>query len=367
MGVIAPFAEPAAGVAGPHEGVGVGWPLVSVVITCYNYARYIGACLGSIQRQNYPRFECVVVDDCSNDGSAELVEQFIRQHGLAAQFSLVRHERNRGQLAAFRTGLQASEGPFVVFVDADDLLHENFLATHVAAHLRVSPVAFTCSNQYQVDEHAELIGGAYLELRPEQGAQRVEPRCLFRPAWIWATTSSMMFRRAALEAILPQSGADDEFRRCADYYICHFSNLLGGSVLLPELLAYYRRHGANCFSTNRLIGARLPPGDMRTHPTHRTVVSVIRRHVLAHWGDFAALLTERGAVSMLSRITPPGQAAALALRALARRAGTVPLRLALRLLRQSCTRYATFVLRSFCVAAPFAQLKVEPAEHEPRR
>ena len=47
-------------------------PLVSVIVTSFNYAPYIEACLSSIGRQTYPHFECVVVDDASTDDSVEM-------------------------------------------------------------------------------------------------------------------------------------------------------------------------------------------------------------------------------------------------------------------------------------------------------
>src|SRR5262245_63457351 len=49
-----------------------GWarhPLVSIVVTNYNYGRYVRAAIDSVKAQSYPRIECVVVDDCSSDGS----------------------------------------------------------------------------------------------------------------------------------------------------------------------------------------------------------------------------------------------------------------------------------------------------------
>jgi cellulose synthase/poly-beta-1,6-N-acetylglucosamine synthase-like glycosyltransferase len=47
----------------------VALPRVSVIVTAYNYARYIGECLASIRAQTYTNFECVVVDDRSADGT----------------------------------------------------------------------------------------------------------------------------------------------------------------------------------------------------------------------------------------------------------------------------------------------------------
>lgn len=350
----------------PLKDLGLEWPLVSVIVTSYNYACYIEPCLRSIQQQSYSRFECIVVDDASTDNSADVVEQYIRAHGLEQNFRLVRRAVNGGQLAAFRTGLDHSKGRFIAFIDADDMLQERFLHAHLEVHLTDFPVAFTSSNQCQINEHGELIAGVHPDLRTDMGRTRVILMCLFNPTWVWATTSSMMFRRAVLEAIMPAPGVDEGFRRCADNYICHFANLLGESVLIPEVLGYYRRHGENCFSRNPLIGGRAPTGDMRNHPAHLLVLSTIRRHTLSRISDFVSLKTARGLARMLSRITPPGLAVSMLLRALVRPAYPMSARIALRLLVMSTISYAGFWIRRFTRKPPFAQLKLEPAGKIPQ-
>lgn len=337
----------ASGVEALPGNLGLEWPLVSVIITCYNYARYIGACLDSVRRQDYSRFECIVVDDASTDGSAELVEAYLRNHQLASQFQLVRRPVNGGQLAAFRTGLEHSQGRFIVFLDADDLLLEGFVSAHVDAHLNNFPVAFTSSNQYQINELGEVVGGVHPDLYADTNPRRAITRCLFHTIWIWATTSSMMFRRAALEAIMPASSADDDFRRCADNYVCHFSNLLSGSILLPEVLGAYRRHGANSFSKNPFFGGRTPTGSMTDHPRSAVVRHTVCLHILTNLPRFSALFSEKGVPRLLSRILSPGPAVAILLKSLLPVGRPMPPWMAGRLLVLSILNYMGYWYRLF--------------------
>jgi glycosyltransferase involved in cell wall biosynthesis len=85
-----------------------------VVIPCFNQRAYVGAAIESVLAQTYANIEVVVVDDGSDDGSAEL----IRSH---RGVRYVRQE-NAGLARARNTGLEASTGAFVVFLDADDWL-----------------------------------------------------------------------------------------------------------------------------------------------------------------------------------------------------------------------------------------------------
>ena len=270
---------------------GIKLPFVSVVVTCYNYENYIVACLQSVARQSYPHFECVVVDDHSTDDSVRLIEEFIGSVKSAVKFFLVRHSSNGGQMAAFRTGLQHAQGVFVVFVDADDLLLEDFLVSHVRAHISARlPVAFTSSNQFQINEDDQMTAGNHADLQTNGKFRYVAPKSLQEPYWIWATTSSMMFRRAILQAILPDDC--EPFRVCADNYICHFANLVGGSMLIPTVHGCYRRHGRNCFSNNPIVGGCLPTGDMRRHPRHKVVRTGIVSHLQKNRERFVGMLSE---------------------------------------------------------------------------
>lgn len=274
-------------------------PLVTVVVTCYNYGSYIIDCLRSVAAQNYPRFHCIVVDDCSSDESVSKIRTFLSSAEANNRFDLFCHDQNIGQMGAFKTGLAHADGVFVVFVDADDLLLEDFISAHVRAHLNMEPVAFTSSDQYQINERGELVSGHHADLQTKGKFRLIGPASLHRPFWVWATTSSMMFRKAVLDLVMPYEV--EQFRICADNYVSHFANLIGGSLLIPDVYGCYRRHGMNYFSSNSLVGGRHPTGDMRHHPRH----DVIRRTILAiliqRHKDFCAVLSEGGYKTLLAR------------------------------------------------------------------
>ena len=276
-------------------------PKVSIIVTNYNYADYIQDCLHSVSLQTYPDVECIIVDDHSSDDSVDRIERFIRSDTSHIRFSLLTHESTRGQYAAFRTGVQQSAGAFVSFLDADDLLLPDFVSEHVRMHLSCPPVAFTSSNQFQIDSEGQVIGGVHPDLETQNSYRSVSTISLQRSFWVWATTSSMMFRRPVLNYVL--SDSDDAFRRCADNYVCHFSNLLGGSILIPMVLGCYRRHLNNAFSNNPLIGGRLPTGDMRNHPTHHLVLHHISERLFECNQQFISLLGVGGFFDALSKVT----------------------------------------------------------------
>lgn len=97
--------------------------LVSVVVPVYNVEPYLCECVDSILGQTYGNIEVILVDDGSTDGSPALCDE------LADIDERVRaiHQENRGLSGARNTGLEASHGEFITFVDSDDWLASNMI------------------------------------------------------------------------------------------------------------------------------------------------------------------------------------------------------------------------------------------------
>jgi glycosyltransferase involved in cell wall biosynthesis len=313
------------------DSVRVKPPVVSVIVTNFNYAPYIEACLSSIAAQSYRHFECIVVDDASTDGSVEIIDRFIHSDLGAGKFRLQRHSENEGQMAAFQTGLQHTDGTFVVFVDADDLLFPDFLETHLKAHLNSAQLAaFTNSELLQISADGQVLSGiqglcgtpALRSRRAPDGhkwslstasrfafEQPVLPVTYVRrqevhsTGWIWSTTSATMFRRAVLDVIMsPESRC---LRISADRYMFNFSHGLGGSLLIPSVHGCYRRHGINGFGANPVLGGDGFLGDNRKDPA-RLVNVLIFQDILRKFDLFCALVGRSHTIRLLFYFRPRG-------------------------------------------------------------
>jgi glycosyltransferase involved in cell wall biosynthesis len=98
--------------------------LVSVVISNYNYAKYVGLAIDSVRAQTYPNIEILVVDDGSTDGSLDIIARQARGDGRIRTF----FQQNSGQAAATNRGIMEARGEFVAFLDADDIWYPEKLA-----------------------------------------------------------------------------------------------------------------------------------------------------------------------------------------------------------------------------------------------
>jgi len=99
---------------------------VSFIIPIYNVEPYIAECLQSVMRQTYTdSLECILVDDCGADKSMAVAEQLIAEYDGPIAFRVIHHEQNRGLSAARNTGMDASTGDYVYFLDSDDWISDD--------------------------------------------------------------------------------------------------------------------------------------------------------------------------------------------------------------------------------------------------
>lgn len=100
-------------------------PLISCIIPVYNASAYLKRCLESVLRQDYRPIELILVDDGSNDGSDTLCDEYQR----AYPFVTAIHTPNRGASLARKLGIEQAKGDYLLFVDSDDYLAPDAIAT----------------------------------------------------------------------------------------------------------------------------------------------------------------------------------------------------------------------------------------------
>ena len=101
-------------------------PLISIVVPVYNMEKYLERCVDSILEQTYRNLEIILVDDCSSDTSATLIQKYVEQDD---RIKVARHEVNRGLFQARITGSQIARGKYIAFVDSDDYVSIDWFRT----------------------------------------------------------------------------------------------------------------------------------------------------------------------------------------------------------------------------------------------
>lgn len=98
-------------------------PFFSIIVPVYNVAKYISECVDSILNQDYSSFEIILVDDGSTDASGKICDEYVKKD----QRIKVIHQENKGLSEARNSGIKASVGNYLLFVDSDDYIAKNSL------------------------------------------------------------------------------------------------------------------------------------------------------------------------------------------------------------------------------------------------
>ncbi len=199
-------------------------PLVSVIVSCFNGERYLTAVLRSLLQQTHANLEVLVVDDCSTDHTAELVNALARSD---SRIRLLRNKRNVGTYVSRNRALRAARGVYVTTQDADDWSHPERIEQQVRL----------------LEENRQAVACYCVGVRmSEQG--RFE---LVRPGTLLRATCypSLMYRRVAA---LQMVGYWDCVRVEADAeYIERLVRLYGKRVVAAcprPLIVQLRRDGS---------------------------------------------------------------------------------------------------------------------------
>jgi glycosyltransferase involved in cell wall biosynthesis len=105
-------------------------PAVSVIVPSYNLGQYLPQALDSVLCQTFQDWECLIVENGSTDGSMNVVTDYCNGD---PRFIPVVFQENRGVAAARNRGLELAEGDYILFLDADDLIAPDYMASAVVA------------------------------------------------------------------------------------------------------------------------------------------------------------------------------------------------------------------------------------------
>ena len=96
-------------------------PLISIVITNYNYGKYLRESIESAINQTYKNLEIILIDDASTDNSRKIYERF------REKIKLIQHKNNKGIVFSRNEALMLAGGEYIIFLDADDYWDNDFI------------------------------------------------------------------------------------------------------------------------------------------------------------------------------------------------------------------------------------------------
>lgn len=238
-------------------------PKISVVIPVYNVEKYLPQCIDSVLSQSFEDYEVILVNDGSTDGSLAIAQQYERANKKVKVIS----QENKGLGGARNTGIQHASGEFICFIDSDDTIYPDTLATAAEAIDRLScDIAIfdieyvdengtTLSIQQGMDENLEsfdLVNHQSLLFCPPSACNKLFRRALFTdnkilfPARVWfedIRTITKLYPHAAKICYIPKPLY--RYLQRADS-IMHSAKVSRNAEImeaLSDVVTYYREQG----------------------------------------------------------------------------------------------------------------------------
>ena len=254
--------------------------LVSVAIPAYRAADLIGEALASITAQTYPHWEIVVVEDGTDDGTAEMVDALAEKWG-ASRVRYHRHPSNRGLSATRNTAISLAKGKYIALLDHDDIWQPHHLSVMIQAlenrqaDLAYAQAAFfeSCSEW----GHRELgVCG------PNSEDLQAFPASLLRKNFI--PVCSVVMRKAVWETL---GGFDTNLKRVEDLDFWLRAVEAGFTfAYVPQIVGGYRQNNAAAMTSNKAEILEWHAKVLRKHQAMKAVPAPLRNRVLAraHFG-----------------------------------------------------------------------------------
>ena len=210
-------------------------PLITFIIPCYNYARYLPDCLNSIlQQEGKFDFEIILIDDASTDDTGEVIRSY-----NDPRIRVITHAVNVGHAGTISEGLKLARGEYVARIDPDDRYRPGYLSRVIPKFEAHPEVGLVYGNVSLIDEHGATSVGRGDRVHGGRDYKGCELVALLGQNFICAP--SVMARREAWLKALPVP----EWLAFNDWYFTLMMARQYEFYYLDEVLADYRVHGTN--------------------------------------------------------------------------------------------------------------------------
>jgi Glycosyltransferases involved in cell wall biogenesis len=213
-------------------------PVVSVIISAYNVADYIGAAIESALAQTYPNVEVIVVDDGSTDGTGDAIDRYRSQIVVVSQ-------ENAGVCAARNAGIRAATGNLLAVLDGDDLWLPERLERLVALLEARPDLGMVTSDSWVMEGFEPTERRSYRDRRkrpfPAVESEQIPEIARFNFLFVGVVFRRELIDECGMFGIGPRRGLQGSIESAEDYELWTRFLLTGSRAgFVDEPLGYYR-------------------------------------------------------------------------------------------------------------------------------
>lgn len=247
-------------------------PLISVIMSVYNEEMFLREAVESIQHQTMQDWELIIVDDCSTDGTRNILKELQEQD---PRIHVVMNEVNCGLTVNLNRALEIAEGSFIARMDGDDISHPDRLEKELS-YLQKHPELMLISCR------TETFGKEHLRSDIEGEPEYLRCRMLVRPV---LAHPGFLVRREVFREL--GFHYDETFRQAQDYDLAARLTRKYSIGICPEVLLEYRAHEGQVSSKSG--GSQFANADrVRTYLLQELGISLSADE----WADYHCLVRE---------------------------------------------------------------------------
>lgn len=252
--------------------------LISIILPTYNSGLYISDAINSVINQTYTKWECLIVDDGSQDKTKDIIQSFIQNDSRIRYF----FQENAGQAQARNLGVNNSKGKFIAFIDSDDMWLDNMLEVSL--------------NEFAKKEQDVLFSNSYLFVEGKDNPTNLSKLSHFGihsetyegeiglKRFIQQNRISMDGVFMTKKSFLKVGGFRNESRGEAEDYELWLNMLAIGCTLrgIENKLSIVRKHTESTMATTN-INVKVISMLERFFSTHTNINPITYRNEISDW------------------------------------------------------------------------------------
>jgi glycosyltransferase involved in cell wall biosynthesis len=210
--------------------------LVSIITPSYNTGDFISETIKSVINQDYKNWELIIVDDCSEDNSIDIIKTF-RDNRIR----LIVNSTNKGAAYCRNHAIEIAKGEWIAFLDSDDVWYSKKLSTQIR-YMKIYNISFSYTEYTVMNDSSRLLG------KKISGPKYVTYSKMRNYCYLGCLT--VMYRRSLGNVKITNISKNNDYAiwlRLSHHATC---------VLLPEVLAVYRKRANSISSVNKIDMAK---------------------------------------------------------------------------------------------------------------
>jgi glycosyltransferase involved in cell wall biosynthesis len=213
-------------------------PMLSIIMTNFNYSKWIGQAIHSVLSQTYSPTEMIIVDDGSTDNSVEIIKEYQKKH---KNLKLLQNEKNMGVMYSLKRCLNEISGEYVYPISSDDYVLPDFFEKTMGLLIKY-PGAGLCFSDLEVFDNGsnrKMIISHHLASKALYYSPKDLVRILKKEPFTCILGPTVIFKHTAL---IEAGGYIPELKWSSDAFAYHVIGFRYGACYMPEALSAQRIH-----------------------------------------------------------------------------------------------------------------------------